>query len=145
MQSGLAVCLALAFPICLISACGQDRYFRAEEERAGILFDWGTQPGRDGVESLVASCEERVQLDYSKGASVKFVDDANVHCAIPAHTRVAGCWLPDNDLIVLETAPRLEDTALCHELLHRQLFVLRRDPDYPHVSPEWGLLYSPTR
>lgn len=103
-------------------------------------MDWGSQADRDGFEELVTSCQASVRMSFTDGASVKFVADANAHCGIPDSTQVAGCWIPRFDLIVLQPAPRLESTALCHELLHRELFARDRDPDYAHRLPEWLLL-----
>lgn len=131
--------LALAF---LVGACGGgDPYFDVDEERAGIAFDWGPMEQRSGVEELVASCESSLGFSFSDGAWVKFVPDANRDCHISEkQMRIAGCWLVEMDLVVLEPANDLGDTALCHELLHRELFVRDRDPDYQHVGSSWSSL-----
>lgn len=111
-----------------------------EEERAGLLLDWGTQTDRASLEALIQECETSVGFGFKAGAAIKFVADPNHHCRIPNKRRVAGCWMQDFDLIVLEPAPRLGETAICHELLHRQLFERRSDPDNGHVAPEWSAL-----
>ncbi len=79
-------------------------------------------------------------FDFSRGAAAKFVRDPNQHCSLPANTKVAGCWIPQYDLIVLKPAASLSRTALCHELLHRQLYDRTNDPDYDHQREEWSRL-----
>ena len=44
-----------------------------------------------------------------------------------------------------QPADPLSRTALCHELLHRELFARGGDPDYDHRRPEWGELPAATR
>lgn len=127
--------------VAVLTSCAP-AYFDPDEERAGILIEWGTQRDRAGLEEVVGACEESLGFRFVHGAAVKFVDDANRHCAIPSHTPVAGCWVSHFDLIVLEPAPSLAETAICHELLHRQLFDRITDADYHHRRHEWTLLAS---
>lgn len=108
--------------------------------RAGVMVDWGPQRDRDGFEDLVARCQASVRMAFTPGAAVKFVEDPNAHCGIPVERPVAGCWLSQYDLVVLIPAPTLRQTALCHELLHRQLYARDRDPDHDHLREEWSML-----
>ena len=77
--------------VAILTAC-TPAYFDPDEERAGILIEWGTQQDRAGLEEVVGACEESLGFRFVHGAAIKFVDDANRHCAIPSHTPVAGCW-----------------------------------------------------
>lgn len=115
-------------------------YFQPDEERAGLLLEWGGQQDREGLEALLVRCEESVGFSFGSGAAIKFVSDPNYHCSISSKTRIAGCWIQHFDLIVLEPAAELERTAICHELLHRQLFQRVGDADPSHGRPEWGRL-----
>lgn len=125
----------------MLLACGP-AYFDEDEVRAGVSVDWGSQRDRGGLEALVASCEASVAMSFTGGASVKFVPDPNAHCGIPAEKPVAGCWIPRFDLIVLAPAPTLAQTALCHELFHRELYARDGDPDYDHLLPQWKILHA---
>ncbi|HWV39202.1 MAG TPA: hypothetical protein VN033_12100 [Vulgatibacter sp.] len=131
---------ALAFAIAAASAACSPTYFDEDEVRAGVMVDWGPQRDREGLEELLVNCQKSVNMAFTPGAAVKFVEDPNAHCGIPAATPVAGCWIPQHDLVVLTPSPTLRETALCHELLHRQLFARDRDPDRRHHLQEWSLL-----
>lgn len=121
-----------------IGGCGSG-YFDSEETRGPVTLDWGEQGDRESLESLLAQCEAGVGLRFSKGARVKFLADPTEDCAT-SFAKVAGCWRMDLDLILLATAPRLAETALCHELLHRELFRIDGDADVRHHRDEWHQL-----
>lgn len=131
-------CLALALLASV--GCGGAPAFERDEVRAEMVFDWGPQRARDGVEELIASCEEALGFGYAPGAWIKFVRDANRECELPAPPKVAGCWLMHFDVILVEPAESLASTALCHELLHRELYRREGDPDASHTGEAWARL-----
>lgn len=116
-------------------------YFSADEVRRSITIDWGPQQERGSLEEVLGECEEGLRMKFGAGVFLKFVSDPTPDCR-SGHDRVAGCWIHDFDLVLLAPARDLAETALCHEMLHRQLFLNKRDPDHKHLGPEWALLGS---
>lgn len=114
-------------------------YFQADETRRQMAIDWGPQVERATFDEVVDHCERGLSMRFAPGVYVKFLDDPTSDCRT-GHDRVAGCWIHDFDLILLAPADHLAATALCHELLHRQLFLDEGHPDAAHVRPEWALL-----
>lgn len=114
-------------------------YFQADETRRQMTIDWGPQVERATFDEVFDRCEQGLSMRFAPGAYVKFLDDPTSDCRT-GHERVAGCWIHDFDLILLAPADPLAATALCHELLHRQLFLDEGHPDPEHVRPEWALL-----
>lgn len=123
----------------LCSVACAPAYFDADEIRQSISIDWGPQLERDSFDDLVQRCEAGLGMKFGRGAWVKFLADPTSDCRT-GHEKVAGCWIHDFDLVLLAPADRLVDTALCHELLHRQLFIDGRDPDPTHQRHEWSVL-----
>lgn len=116
-------------------------YFEPDEIRQSISIDWGPQRERDSFDFVVERCETGLGMKFAHGAWVKFIHDPTTDCRT-GHEKVAGCWIHDFDLVLLAPAERLVDTALCHELLHRQLFLDVGDPDPGHRRQEWSDLGS---
>lgn len=142
--------------VCCLSACASTKY----EDVYGMHVSWGTQQDRR-FEEVVSECEERLGLSFDPGATIRFLGPR------PKDVPVAGLFYPTTEgTIHLYDAACLDATSLCHELLHRYIWMhsgskhecyatrfpsmsaeksclqwgLEGDPDYNHKRPEWKFL-----
>jgi hypothetical protein len=142
--------LAAVVVLLLLTSCTRP-YFVPDETVLGVQFDYGTQHDRAAVtDQLCAAAAILGDGRMLAGARVKFVEDnaavANA-CwpAPPGRGEIAGCWSTTlNDMVVLAPAPRLADTALIHELIHRARYYAKGQmpgaEDSNHCDAVWQQL-----
>lgn len=134
MKRFVLFCLCTFLSIVLVSCLSNNSvnnicFFRVEDtDQAGI----------DSFCEHIKACESRLGIVFDRGATIKFEENAEDACF--QGENVGGCWWLEYDLIVVEKRLSLEETALCHELLHRQLWITMFDADYAHKNPFWELL-----
>jgi hypothetical protein len=117
--------IAAVVALLLLTSCTRP-FWTTDETVLGVQFDWiDAQTDRAATEQLCAASAILGDGRHLVGARVKFVEDnaaVGRACqpAPPERGEIAGCWSTLlNDMVVLAPAPRLADTALVHELLHR--------------------------
>jgi hypothetical protein len=130
---------ALAAVLMLI-AC--DNYDAPNETIRGTRIWWNGQVDRR-FEEVVRHCEHDLGVNFDGGGKIKFYpydvknEDAGLYYGFPY------------DVSLVQVSPCLDETSLCHELLHRQLGIDRKDVDDHHTRPEWAKLpygkYCPGR
>lgn len=101
--------------------------------------DWGTQQDREGLDDILAMAAQFMGDARLIGTvNIKFVDtyDAATR-ACQQSVKSAGCWDPNNDLIIAAKADVLSKTAVLHELFHRGSYVKWNDIDYNHCRRDW--------
>ncbi|WP_373047193.1 hypothetical protein [Vulgatibacter sp.] len=158
--NGRAAASALLLVLCGCyygSACFPERERDVPDEE---LPPFAVFYGAHAYEELplyLADCGEALGGFTARRASVDFypsIEETSRRCWYdPATFPVAGCWidgffsvpmLPHQpasyygfaDASLVADADHLADTALCHELAHRELYYRSGgDPDYHHRSP----------
>lgn len=104
--------------------------WQPDETRCGMRIEWGTQEDR-------AVCPYAYAFPLgAQGARVIFTDDVAAACRI-FNVPIAGCFDLDFDTIYLRPAPTLAQTALAHELTHRELWKQGLPVDYKHTGEIW--------
>lgn len=107
--------------ILLLSAGCTVPYHVPDESILGVEFDWNAQQNRDATGEIARCALLLGDGRHLGGARVHFTADASRDCRLTFD--VAGCWSTMlDDMIVLEPAATVEQTALCHELAHRARF-----------------------
>lgn len=132
-------CLALLLFV-LAAGCFLDfsEGWQEDEELCGLRVKWNGQGDQANLCREVELCRSALGFEIAGLPGVEFVDDLLPHCL---RHHVAGCYTMDFDHIYLAHRDRIAETALCHELLHRELFLASGgDPDYRHASPLWRLI-----
>lgn len=104
--------------------------WKPDEERCGMRIEWGAQADRDVCPYAYA------YPIGAKGARVIFTDDVAAACFI-FNVPIAGCYSLDFDTIYLKPAATLAQTALAHELTHRELVKQGLPVDYKHAGEIW--------
>lgn len=110
--------------------CSGEWADRADRLPCGVLVRWGPQePDPEAV------CEELARCPWdSDGARIEWTSDPMGPCSFFAP--LAGCYVPDYDLIFLLPGP-VPDSALCHEMHHRALYLAGESIDYAHRGLGW--------
>jgi len=113
----------------------------------GVCVEWGRQAPLDPahraerLRTYVAQFERTVGVKITPFAEVIFIPDPG-EMARPRHNgRAASGWFnTGTGLIHVLYAANLWDTALGHELLHREIYLQTGEADTEHQDPRWRLL-----
>lgn len=120
----------------LLSACGNG--FVYDETICGQHVAWGSQRDRDHDEfsSTIRECEVVINQKFDLGASILWVPGQSIQDCKYGD----GCYYAFDDMINLLNTSTIHRSALCHELLHRQLWLDTGDADRDHKNPNFAIL-----
>lgn len=105
--------------------------------RNGICVEWNDQPDQSftKLDAFMVSCTRTLNRGIHGPVQIIFVPTS----AEPFDGAHAGAWFdPSDDTIYVKYIDDLWRSEICHELLHRELWLLTGDPDRNHSGPGWN-------